>query len=58
MCCSAASNATTFFVGRRREKTYSSPAAAYMEHLDAWRECGTPGFSLSWPTERVVRKQQ
>lgn len=55
---STASNATTFFSGRRREKSYTSNATDYMGSLDSWRECGTPGFSMSWPQEKVVRKQQ
>ena len=52
---SAASNATTFFVGRRKEKGRDSNPADYMGTLNQWRECGAPGFSLTWPKEAVVR---
>lgn len=52
---SAASNDTTFFVGKRREKARDSEPTDYMGTLSQWRECGTPGYSLTWPKESVVR---
>jgi len=55
---SLASNESTFFVGRRREKVAESAAEDYMGGLDVWRECGTPGYSMSWPKEVVVRMEE
>ena len=52
---SRASNETCFFVGRRKEKNRDSSAADYMGTLDSWRECGEPGYSLSWPNDLNVR---
>ena len=52
---SRASNESCFFVGRRREKNRDSDAEDYMGTLDSWRECGEPGYSLSWPDDLVVR---
>jgi hypothetical protein len=52
---SAASNDTTFFVGKRREKARDSDPQDYMGTLSQWRECGAPGYSLTWPKENVVR---
>lgn len=52
---SDASNDTTFFTGRRREKTMTSDPEDYMGALDNWRNCGNPGYSLTWPTDKVVR---
>ena len=51
----AASNDTTFFVGKRREKARDSDPADYMGALNSWRECGVPGYSLSWPKDKLVR---
>jgi hypothetical protein len=52
---SAASNETTFYVGRRREKAQKSDPEDYMGSLSAWRECGREVYSLSWPDDVVVR---
>lgn len=52
---SRSSNESCFFVGRRREKNRDSDAEDYMGTLDSWRECGEPGYSLSWPNDLVVR---
>lgn len=51
---SAASNDTTFFTGRRKEKSRDSDPSAYMEGLTMWRECGVAGYSLTWPKPAVV----
>jgi hypothetical protein len=51
----AASNESTFFVGRRREKTYNSDPIDYMGNLDVYRHCGSKGFSMSWPKENIVQ---
>ena len=51
---SAASNNTCFFVGRRKEKRVDADPASYMEGLGNWRECGVPGFSLTWPRDTHV----
>lgn len=51
----AASNESTFFVGKRREKARDSDAADYMGSLNIWRECGVPGYSLLWPKDHMVR---
>lgn len=51
-----ASNETTFFVGRRREKLYSSEPSDYMGSLDSWRNCGVPGYSLYWPKDIFVQE--
>jgi hypothetical protein len=51
----AASNETTFFVGRRREKRDDSPAEDYMSNLDIYRQCGSRGFSMRWPKENIVQ---
>ena len=51
---SAASNDTTFFTGRRREKRVDSDAEAYMDNLDNWRNCGESGYSLRWPRDTEV----
>ncbi len=51
----AASNESTFFVGKRREKARDSDPNDYMGSLNIWRECGTGGYSISWPKESVVR---
>jgi len=48
---SAASNNTCFFVGRRKEKRVDADPEAYMDGLGNWRECGSPGFSLTWPKD-------
>ena len=52
---SKASNESCFFVGRRKEKNRDSAAADYMGTLDSWRECGEPGYSMSWPSDAIVR---
>lgn len=52
---STASNDTTFFVGKRREKARDSEPEDYMGSLNMWRECGVPGFSLLWPKEHFIR---
>ena len=51
---SAASNSTCFFVGRRKEKKVDAEPASYMDGLGNWRECGVPGFSLTWPRDTHV----
>ena len=51
---SAASNSTCFFVGRRKEKKVDADPASYMDGLGNWRECGVPGFSLTWPRDTHV----
>ncbi len=53
---SSATNDTTFFVGRRREKHVDSNETDYMGSLTNWRNCGAPGFSLHWPKETLVRQ--
>jgi hypothetical protein len=52
---SKASNESCFFVGRRKEKNRDSRAEEYMGTLDSWRECGEPGYSMSWPNDHIVR---
>ena len=52
---SDASNDTTFLTGRRREKILTSDPEDYMGALDSWRNCGIPGYSLTWPKDKVVR---
>jgi len=51
----AASNETTFFVGKRREKARDSDPVDYMGSLNIWRECGVGGYSISWPKDHMVR---
>lgn len=51
---SKASNETTFFTGRRKEKHRDSDPRDYMGALNMWRECGTAGYSLSWPKSTFV----
>lgn len=51
----AASNDSTFFTGRRKEKNYESHPHEYMGGLTIWRECGVPGYSLSWPKSKFVQ---
>jgi hypothetical protein len=46
---SLASNSTTFFSGRRKEKSRDSDPSAYMGGLDNWRNCGAPGYILKYP---------
>jgi hypothetical protein len=55
LALSAASNETTFFTGRRKEKNKDSKASAYMTGLTMWRECGNGGYSLSWPQSHYVQ---
>lgn len=52
---SAASNSSCFFTGRRKEKERDSEAADYMGRLTQWRECGEPGYSMTWPADVHVR---
>jgi hypothetical protein len=52
---STASNDSTFFVGKRKEKGRESDPEDYMGTLNNWRECGVPGFSLTWPKDTMVR---
>jgi hypothetical protein len=52
---SSASNESTFFVGKRREKARDSHPAEYMSNLNIWRECGSPGYSIKWPAENIVQ---
>lgn len=54
LALSAASNDTTFFTGRRKEKNSESNPTDYMGGLTIWRECGIPGYSLSWPKSKHV----
>jgi hypothetical protein len=51
---SRATNETTFFTGRRREKHVDSNPANYMGDLNNWRECGNTGYSITWPTSHYV----
>lgn len=51
----AASNESTFFVGRRREKTYNTEPEEYMSNLDIYRQCGSRGYSMRWPKETIVQ---
>lgn len=51
LALSAASNNTCFFVGRRKEKRVDADPFNYMDGLGNWRECGVPGFSLTWPRD-------
>ncbi len=53
---SSASNDTTFFVGRRREKSADSDENNYLSDLNSWRNCGQPGYSMHWPQDTVVRQ--
>jgi hypothetical protein len=55
---SAASNSSCFFTGRRREKDKDSDPADYMGQLTAWRECGEPGYSFTYPTDIIVRQDK
>ena len=52
---SAASNSSCFFTGRRKEKERDSEASDYMGQLTQWRECGEPGYSMTWPADVHVR---
>jgi hypothetical protein len=52
---SAATNDSTFFVGRRKEKNGESDPGDYLGHLDRWKDCGTSGYSMKWPQERVIQ---
>jgi len=52
---SSASNDSTFFVGKRREKARDTDPEKYMESLNHWRECGVPGYSLIWPKDVHVQ---
>jgi len=51
----AASNETTFFVGRRREKARDTDPYDYMGSLNIMRQCGVTGYSLSWPQDPFVQ---
>lgn len=52
---SEASNDTTFFTGRRREKVVTSEPIEYMGSLDNYRNCGTPGYTIHWPRDSFVQ---
>jgi hypothetical protein len=52
---SAATNDSTFFVGRRKEKNGESDPGDYLGNLDRWKDCGTSGYSMKWPQERVIQ---
>lgn len=52
---SAASNESTFFSGRRKEKSRDSNPEEYMSTLNNWRECGAPGYSIQWPMQNYVQ---
>ncbi len=51
---SAATNESTFFTGRRREKHRDSEPSQYMSDLNNWRECGSTGYSINWPKSPYV----
>lgn len=51
----AASNDTTFFTGKRREKDGTSAPEDYLGSLNIYRHCGQKGYSLRWPKDHVVR---
>ena len=51
----AASNDTTFFVGRRREKVAESSEEDYMAGLNIYMTCGARGYSLLWPRDKLVQ---
>ena len=55
---SAASNETTFVVGRRKEKERDSDPKLYMANLTKWRDCGVPGYSLVWPNDKYIRLEK
>lgn len=50
-----ASNDTTFFVGRRKEKSIDTNSKEYLSGLSNWRECGVTGFAIHWPNETFVQ---
>jgi hypothetical protein len=52
---SAATNDSTFFVGRRKEKNGESDPRDYLGNLDRWKDCGTSGYSMKWPQERLIQ---
>jgi hypothetical protein len=54
----AASNATTYFLGRRKEKWTASDPREYMNSLSKGRECGRVGeeYLLNWPTSNQIQK--
>lgn len=52
----AASNESTFFVGRRREKARDTDPYDYMGSLNIMRQCGVTGYSLTWPLDPFVQK--
>jgi len=49
-------NDSSLFVGRRKEKNAASDPLDYMGNLNMWRECGSPGYSLSWPSSHYVQQ--
>lgn len=53
---SAALNESVLFTGRRKEKNGKSEAMEYLSGLNMWRECGTPGYSLTWPDSKFVQQ--
>lgn len=52
---SNALNESLFFTGRRKEKVPQSPPEMYMGGLNNWRDCGQPGYSMTWPRDIHVR---
>lgn len=54
---SAALNETTLFSGRRKEKNAQSDPEDYMGMLNLWRECGTPGYTITWPKSHHVQQE-
>jgi hypothetical protein len=57
MALSKATNESTFFTGRRREKAVDSNPVSYMGDLNNWRECGSTGYSITWPTSHYVYQE-
>jgi hypothetical protein len=51
---SAATNESCFITGRRREKSVDSEPADYLGALNNWRECGSVGYSVSWPKSNII----
>jgi hypothetical protein len=49
-----ATNESTFFTGRRKEKHRDSEPSLYLNDLNNWRECGTTGYSIRWPKSGFV----
>eukprot|EP01038_Epipyxis_sp_PR26KG_P006295 gene6295-8669_t len=52
---SAASNETTYFLGKRKEKSTNSDPIKYMSGLIKYRrDCGIEGYNMSWPTDKYI----